>query len=280
VKQQILYFVKKNNSGIFADDVFLLRFLRARKYSILKARKSLESYLSGPQVHPAYLKSLNVMDPKLSALFDTGYTLLSPEADADGCRIKINRPGVIDTETFTGLDLARATFTLNECISDLEEVQISGIKIIFDFSETHLNFFSLFSFNDYKNFIEIAKNITPHRVKALYVLNLPPFANYIGEFFMKLLNKKMRERVIVLKDANELKNYVEPNLLPKEYNGNISMDDYIKYVKDFLFQNRQNVLIASEREIDLVDECSRVASRNDEKLSFGAEGSFRKLEID
>jgi hypothetical protein len=52
------------------------------------------------------------MDPKLSALFDTGYTLLSPEADADGCRIKINRPGVIDTETFTGLDIARATFTL------------------------------------------------------------------------------------------------------------------------------------------------------------------------
>jgi hypothetical protein len=230
-------------------------------------------------MYPTYFDSLDVMDPKESALLDAGFYLFSPENDADGCRIVLGRPAVIDVEKFTGLNAIRAISMIYECIADIEEVQIAGVKVVFDYSETHLNLFGLFSFTDYKNLADIFMKSLPFRVKAIFILNLPSFAQHILEFIMKILSKKMKERVILLKDASELKNYVDVSLLPKEYNGSISMEDYIKYVKDFLYQNRQNVALANERDVDLVDG-SRETSRSDVGLDFGAEGSFRKLEID
>jgi hypothetical protein len=101
------------------------------------------------------------------------------------------------------------------------------VKILFDYSETHLNLFGLLSFTDHKNLTEILMKVVPFRVKAIFILNLPSFAQHILEFALKFLSKKMKERVTLLKDASELKNYVDVSLLPKEYNGNNSMEDNI-----------------------------------------------------
>jgi hypothetical protein len=230
-------------------------------------------------MYPTYFTSLDVIDSKEATLLDAGFYLFSPENDADGCRIVLGRPAVIDVDKFTGLDILRANSIFYESIADVEEVQISGLKIILDFSETHLNLFGLFSFTDYRNLADIFMNSLPFRVKAIFILNLPSFAQHILEFVMKIFSKKMKERVILLKDASELKKFMDVSLLPKEYNGSISMEDYIKYVKDFLYQNRQNVVLVNETDVDLVDR-SRETYRGDVGLDFGAEGSFRKLEID
>jgi hypothetical protein len=118
------------------------------------------------------------MNSKESALLDAGFCLFSPENDADGCRIVLSRPAVIDVEKFTGLNAIRAISIFYECITDVEEVQISGLKIIIDFSETHLNLFGLFSFTDYKNLADMFMNSIPFRVKAIFILNLPSFAHF------------------------------------------------------------------------------------------------------
>jgi hypothetical protein len=258
--------------------VFLLRFLRAKKYSILKATQALENYLLSPRICPNYYKSLDVLDPTLSALYDTGCFLLSPGRDADGCRFVVERPAVIDAEKFTFLDWIRAAFLLAECGLDNEETQISGIKFLLDYSGIQLNFLGMISFTDIKNFLEIVMSSMAYRIKAIYLLNMPSIVVHIHEFAMKFVSKKLKKRIILVKDVSELKNYMaDVSLLPEEYGGKFSIEDSLKFTKEYLLENRQSVLLLNEMDVDLVD---RGAAKSDGSLGFGAEGSFRKLEID
>ena len=56
----------------FADTRYLLRFLRASKFSQLVARKRLEKWLSVLDIMSDWLRDIDLKDPKLMDLYDTG----------------------------------------------------------------------------------------------------------------------------------------------------------------------------------------------------------------
>ena len=56
----------------FSDTLFLLRFLRNAKFSQLRARQLLESYLLTLDQHPRWFRNINIQDPGIQAFIKTG----------------------------------------------------------------------------------------------------------------------------------------------------------------------------------------------------------------
>ena len=55
-----------------ADTGYLLRFLRASKFSQLVARKRLEKWLAALEIMSDWLRDIDLRDPKFMELYDTG----------------------------------------------------------------------------------------------------------------------------------------------------------------------------------------------------------------
>lgn len=131
---------------------------------------------------------------------------------------------------------------------------------------------SIFSVTDIVDFTECIKN-SVGRHKKLYVVNLPPFAQFLFEAARATLNEKFKKRIVIAKDMEELKNYIDSSLLPSEFGGKYTekehqdlFNDYFKAVKPKLEEIKARVV-----------DWTKVP---DFKSTVENIGSFRKLEID
>ncbi|KAJ8869339.1 hypothetical protein PR048_030914 [Dryococelus australis] len=75
------------------DSVFLLRFLRTRKYSVPQAQEMLERYLAVRQLYPCWFQGLDVDEPALRQILHAGYLVPLPERDDLGRRVILRRAG-------------------------------------------------------------------------------------------------------------------------------------------------------------------------------------------
>lgn len=67
-----------------SDAVFLLRFLRTKKYSVQPACEMLEKYLAVRQLFPQWFMNLDPADPDIDAIIESGYLFPLPERDEHG----------------------------------------------------------------------------------------------------------------------------------------------------------------------------------------------------
>lgn len=78
---------------IFTDSRFLLRFLRAKKFSVTQARVALERYLCLRQTFGVAFCCLDITIPMMEDLTDLGYLFACPKRDKLGRRVVVARPG-------------------------------------------------------------------------------------------------------------------------------------------------------------------------------------------
>lgn len=185
---------------------------------------------------------------RLWELFDSGYAFPLIKRDDEGKRIIFVQTRKFDTEKFTSADAIRLLGLIVMTLMEEEETQIAGISTISDFTGVALSYFKLFSIRDIKDFADCAKNASVGREKENFLINLPSFAAILFEIGRKALNEKLRQRLIVAKDMEQLKTFMEPNLLPKEHGGNVSE---LEMMEDFrqLFKTHEN-------NINAIKECS------------------------
>lgn len=89
--EQFRDWIKKNQdiANVRTDDSFLLRFLRAKKFSVPMAEQMLLKYLNLRHTFPAMIKKLDFLEPKVSSLINNGYIFASPIRDSKGRRVII-----------------------------------------------------------------------------------------------------------------------------------------------------------------------------------------------
>ena len=75
------------------DAVFLLRFLRTKKFSLPMAQDMLERYLTIRQLYPDWFQNLDINDPELEAIIDSGYLVPLPQRDGHGRQIILSCAG-------------------------------------------------------------------------------------------------------------------------------------------------------------------------------------------
>lgn len=262
------------------DAPFLLRFLRTKKYSVQVACELLEKYMTVRQMFPNWFQNLDINDPALEAIIDSGYLFPLPERDEHGRRIIFSCASRFDATKFSSGQMARTHAMLVESVLDEEESQVAGYCYITDEGGLTMNHISLWSLVDLKKMSKCIQVSSPMRHKETHFINIPSFANKLIEFALSLTSEKLKKRMFLDKNVEELKSRVNPALLPKEYGGSIPMDEMIAAFKVNLRKQRAKTLALDEMCIEVTGTPTNWLSNDDADIEGGIVGSFRKLEVD
>ncbi|XP_014241651.1 clavesin-1-like isoform X2 [Cimex lectularius] len=276
--RQIKDWIEKNPDIKYCrtDTPFLLRFLRTKKFSVPLTQAMIERYIAIRQLYPNWFQKLDPQDEKMMGLIDAGYCIPLPERDELGRRVILTNTGAFDPSKYTSEDMVRMHSLVVESLLDEEENQIRGYTQIYDESGLTMAHLSIWSLIDIRNIIKCIQNSLPMRHKSTQLINLPPSAGKIFEFFTALLSDKLKKRLVVHKNLDELKKDISVDILPAEYGGKTPMAEMISKFKKELLTKREALLALDKLEIDLAK--SKV-TEDFEDLN-GISGSFRKLEVD
>lgn len=262
------------------DAPFLLRFLRTKKYSVPVACELLEKYLTVRQLFPNWFQKLDINDPALSDIIDSGYLFPLPQRDDQGRRIIFSCASKFDANKFTSAQMARTHAMVVESLLDEQESQVAGYLYITDEAGLTMNHVSLWSLVDLKKMSKCIQVSSPMRHKETHFVNIPSFANKVIEFALSLTSEKLKKRMFLDKTIDDLKARVDPALLPKEYGGTIPMADMIATFKENLRKQRAKTLALDNMCIEVTGMPTNWLGNDDADIEGGLMGSFRKLEVD
>lgn len=262
------------------DAVFLLRFLRTKKFSIPAACEILERYLTVRQIYPHWFQKLDIEDPDIEAIITSGYLVPLLERDDHGRQVILSCAGKFDINKFTSAQMARAHSLVCEVLLDDEENQVAGYTHVNDESGLTMGILGLWSLVDLKNMLKCIQNSTPMRHRETHFINLPPFAMKFIEFGMSIISDKLKNRVVLHKSLDELKTKVNAAILPLEYGGTVPMNEMIEKFKVKCRQNRLKILALDDMYIEITKNSPYWQEVEDNEIESGMCGSFRKLQVD
>ncbi|XP_011499247.1 PREDICTED: clavesin-1 [Ceratosolen solmsi marchali] len=258
------------------DAVFLLRFLRTKKFSLPLAEDMLERYLTIRQLYPDWFQNLDIDDPEIESIIDAGYLVPLLQRDFHGRKVILSCAGRFDPYKFTSAQMVRVHSLVVEALMDDEESQVHGYTHLNDESGLTMGHLSSWSISDIRNMLACIQNSTPMRHKETHLVNVPGCATKIIELALSLLNDKLRSRVLLHKSLGDLQQAIDLKILPKEYGGEIPLSDMIAEFKKSLREKRDSIKALDEMHIEISpkDSCSITEGLG------GLAGSFRKLEVD
>ena len=180
------------------DAVFLLRFLRATKFNFPAACKYLEKYLTMRQMHPEWCKNLDIDDPSLDELVNSGICLLLRNEWGPDSPPTLFRTGVnFDPKKHSPRDVQRIYQIVFEILLEDERAQIYGYNIYSDDSNCSIDYFMMYSLSEWRDVIFNWQCVLPIRFKRGIMFNLPEFAIKAINLIMSLFKEKVRQRISV-----------------------------------------------------------------------------------
>ncbi|XP_017774944.1 PREDICTED: alpha-tocopherol transfer protein-like [Nicrophorus vespilloides] len=260
------------------DDSFLLRFLRAKKFSIPMAQQTLLKYLNLRKKFKHIFYDLDCQDTKVNELMDKGYIFASPYRDNFGRRVILTIASKLDPNRFTSTDMARAHIITYETLLDEEENQILGFTYFGDGAKVGVGHVSMWSVTEFATLMKWGEQSCPIRHKALHIINLQSTFKYVIEFAANRVSEKLRDRFKLHSSVNEMLQFLPAEVLPKEYGGIMPMAEMIALWKKELASKRERLLSFDAMNL-LSDRCI-MRRRNRSTDIETLQGSFRKLEVD
>lgn len=226
------------------DDLFLLAFLRARKFDVKRAFNLFKTFYTVVGKRDELYYNFNFDDVRRTLEENTIGFL--PYRDEEGCAILIIRTSSWNPWTpYNGLgDIMRAlTSGLLHAIRS-PSTQIAGFKVIVDFSGFTFRHLPHVSPTYLWLFAEALQNCFPGRFRAVHMVNEGHLFSSIWSILKTFLTKKLRERFHFHgKNVKKLHKFFSPQILPAEYNGELppfdnsqwgekleECSDYITYV--------------------------------------------------
>ncbi|KAL9699685.1 hypothetical protein quinque_003126 [Culex quinquefasciatus] len=263
------------------DARFLLRFLRHRKYSVPKAQESIERYLVVRQRLPEWYQKLDPRDATLKQMLDE-LVLSVLGHDENGRLVLLARMGRFNTDNLIPMHLFRFLTMLSEYLLDNDEsLQVAGLRIWIDHSNTPLKYFGLWGINDLKVSMESISKLMPFRLYEVRFAELASTATSLINMAMSMGGPKLKERVTFYSTVEESKPHFEEKLWIKEYGGSLDAAELNRKLGEQLEKARDELLALDEMEID-VEHYSALwkLDLNSGEIDGGIAGNFRKLEVD
>ncbi|KAI5735627.1 hypothetical protein M8J77_020740 [Diaphorina citri] len=273
--------------NVQTDSNFLLRFLRAKKFSLPIAQQTLLKYLNLKKRFPMSTCDLDCLDPKMNELFSSGYLFVSPIKDKQGRRVIIGVGSNLDPQKYTDEDHFKTHMITYETLLWDEETQIRGLTYFGDIKGVSTSHITLWSPTEFARVIKWGEQSIPARHKDVHFINVPTPIRYVYDFFLSRLSPKMRDRITIHSDVSEVQKSIGLECLPKEYGGTIPMAEMIESWKAEMLSRRDQVLALDKMEIlnpdAIIGRRNNGTNTNNVLNSVGdtiITGSFRKLEVD
>ncbi|EDS26697.1 phosphatidylinositol transfer protein SEC14 [Culex quinquefasciatus] len=262
------------------DDAFLLRFLRTKKFSVVRACETLQKYLTMRQTYPKWCRKLDPQDPEISALLD--YCALVPVGRDSSGRIVVM--GVVrnfDASRHGSDDMIRLNMLVTEALLDDEANQIAGFTHVFDNSAMTMAHVTCWTLENIGGYLRSIANGVPIRLKQNHFVNVPGFAAQVSKYCLSYASEKLKSRIFCHRSIDELRKNIEPSVLPEEYGGTVPLAKLNENFKKYLLTKRDMLLALDRMEIVLGGGSSTDQTHSGKDIvDAGAVGSFRKLQID
>uniref|UniRef100_A0A2S2PB09 Retinaldehyde-binding protein 1 n=1 Tax=Schizaphis graminum TaxID=13262 RepID=A0A2S2PB09_SCHGA len=272
--------------NVITDEKFLLRFLRAKKFSLPMAQQMLLKYLNLRQRFPMYFMGLDCMIPSISELIDSGYMFVSPFRDNEGRRVIIGTAKGFDLRKYSNRDLGIVHIITYETLLNDEINQVVGFTHFGDFDSITPAYITLFAPNEFATLIKWGEQSIPMRHKAIHLLNVPAPIKFAYDYFQTRISPKLNSRMKMYNSLSELHEKLDKKVLPKEYGGEMPMAEMIRLWKKELLENREKLLALDNMRLlsdrNIITRKTK-AEINHHSLISGFDqinGSFRKLEVD
>ncbi|XP_058835777.1 retinaldehyde-binding protein 1-like [Topomyia yanbarensis] len=260
------------------DDRFLLRFLRVKKFSVIRACEMLEKYLTMRQTYPKWCRNLDPLDKDLQEVLD--YCALLPVGrDSEGRIVLIGIVRNFNAQKHNSDFMIRLNMLVTESLFDDEANQIAGFTHVFDNSDMSMAHVTCWTMENLTGYLRSVTNCVPARLKQNHFVNVPGFAAQISKYCLTFASEKLKSRIYCHRSVTELKKNIDVDLLPEEYGGKIPLTELNEHFKKYLLQKRDMLLALDEMEIQLGEQAEPTHG-NVDMADSGVAGSFRKLQID
>lgn len=288
---QLRTWVTKNEDlkNVRTDDHFLLRFLRAKKFSVPMAQQTILKYFNIRRCFPHLSSNLDILEPKLNGLLSDGYVFAAPKPDKHGRRVVFINAKGLNPKLYSSSDQSRAHYLTYECLMDDAQTQVTGIVEIGDFSGITAAHITNWNPTEFARILKWTEHSLPIRHKEVHLINVPSTLKWLIDFVKNRLSNKIKNRVMVYSDDKDLDKVIDPECLPLEFGGKMPKQEMIELWKQELIANRDIVMTLDKAKLLSDRGITNKSSYNSEKTTSGPsfvsqieslQGSFRKLEFD
>ncbi|KAK9510184.1 hypothetical protein O3M35_005024 [Rhynocoris fuscipes] len=264
-------------------DNFLCHYLTGCKGSIEKAKRKLDAYYSLRGKSEVY-SNRDPMDEEYKKIWDTSVSITVPKYDENTTEcVFINKLLTSEIHPNFLLNTLKIAINMQEAAIRLEAI-IRPCIAIFDYSNYTPAHAALFSPAVTKDYIYIAQNLFPSRMRKVLFINVPSYLEIIvNTVFKPFITKKLRERFIVTTEGWEIvPQHVNKSILPKDCGGDLryTLKEINDAYNEYEITNRDWWINELSEQ---TDESKRNNTDDNYKggdTYFGVQGTLKKLVID
>ncbi|XP_023213637.1 clavesin-2-like [Centruroides sculpturatus] len=212
----------EQNLNCRTDDIFLLSFLRARKFDREKALKLLKNYYSTRKKYPNVFKNLRPsaleeflqMNIFSSTRFDNDKVLgIALTSRCDPTKVRI-------------IDLIKCNIVLLDLELNDHPIQVNGCTTIIDFDTFSWKHMIQFTPGIIQLCVSCTYQSIPIRYKTIHFFNCNKYVRILYAMFSPLLPRKIKKRIRLYgSDFTELHKEIDPKYLPAELGGKLPSFD-------------------------------------------------------
>lgn len=260
------------------DEDRIMTFLRGSKFSLEKCKRKLDMYFSMRAAVPEFFCDRDVTRPELREIMELVQIPPLPGLTPEGRRVVVMRGMNKDGPTPNVADAFKLTLMIGDVRLAEEAVGVAGDVYILDASCATPQHFAKFTPSLVKKFLVCVQEAYPVKLKEVHVINVSPLVDTIVNFVKPFIKEKIRNRIFVHTDLNDLYKMVPKEMLPEEYGGNAGSINELNHAWGAKLESYGPWF--KEQEAIKADENKRPGKPTNFEELFGIDGSFRQLVID
>ncbi|XP_028043631.1 alpha-tocopherol transfer protein-like [Bombyx mandarina] len=264
------------------DDILLLRFLSSAKYSLEKAKKTIDLFFTVRSNAPELFCKRDPWAPEIKRIFDVTDMLPLPNKTKENYKVFIYRLSTTDLDLFNFVDAVKTFFMLADTRLTEDQDVPAGEVPIFDSANVTLKFIGKINLSALRKYMIYTQEAMPIRLKQVHVINAP---SYIGKLYAicKPFLKTEVAKLIKFHEPNSDTLYkdIPQEILPSDYGGEAGSVEQIKREWIKKMEAKRDWFLTNDKRW-AVDESQRPSSCQDARVDKLKDlpGSFRSLALD
>ncbi|XP_023238561.1 clavesin-2-like isoform X2 [Centruroides sculpturatus] len=202
------------------DDLFLLSFLRARKFDRERALKLLKSYYSARKRNWDMFNDFNPLAMK--EYLDMKMVGYLQQTDQEGRVLGIGRSCNWDPCRVHAKMVVKLTLMFQDMALTEHVIQVNGFVMLLDAATISWRHVIQLTPYTMHTIVTVLLGSTPIRYKEIHVVNIGKFAHAFIAAFLPFLPYKIKKRMHFHSSGMEsLHKFIDPKYLPVEYGGEL-----------------------------------------------------------